>query len=89
MNVCIIGGLGFIGTHLHSALKKEGHTVHVVDTYSSRDISPSQFKMLLQDPTYSDCNIKNLEDVKRLNLPKYDIVYLFASLMIASLVQMG
>ena len=81
MNVCIIGGLGFIGTHLHSALEKEGHTVHIVDFYASRDITPNQFKLLLKDSTYSECNIKNLEDVKKLNLPKYDIVYLFASLM--------
>lgn len=81
MNICIIGGLGFIGTHLHKSLKKEGHTVHIVDFYAAQDIPYLKFKLLLHDPTYSDCDIKNLEEVKDLNLPQYDIVYLFASLM--------
>ena len=75
MNICIIGGLGFIGTHLYKRLCKDNHKVDIVD------LQREQPNHLHADSSYTYCDIKDHNKVKKLKLSEYDIVYLFASLM--------
>ena len=61
MNVLVTGGLGFVGSNLIPALKKEGHDVRVLDNLcikSPEYISKNYFELVVGD-------IRNVSDVKK------------------------
>lgn len=69
MKICVIGGAGFIGSNLVRRLRESKHHVCVVD---------------INVPVGSDvveCDVRDLDQVQRLNLPQYDAVYLYAAIM--------
>ena len=72
MNIKLIGGNGFIGSHVYNVLKKD-HDVTVIDIAKSIGNHP-----------YCHCNI--VKDIDKLNilLKEADIVYLFTAISEAS-----
>ena len=71
MKILVIGGSGFIGTHLVNCLNEEGHDVTVYDLKKSKNISANQKYIIgnILDEEKLDDAIKNVE-----------YVYLFASI---------
>ena len=70
--VCIIGGLGFLGSHLCDALKAAGHHVTVIDNESQSSVVPLN----------SSADTVHLSDAANLqfyNQVKYDYVFHCAS----------
>lgn len=78
MKYFVVGGLGFIGSHLTESLLKQGHAVTVYDNYSSGR------EWHLQD-YLGNSNLKIIRgDVKEINalseaMKGHDVVYHFAS----------
>lgn len=66
MKILIIGGAGFIGSHLAEALQKDGHEITVLNTYSERALAnlseiKNRLKLFWGDITDKDAVEKSAE----------------------------
>jgi UDP-glucose 4-epimerase len=77
MNVLIIGGNGFIGSHLVDAFLKNNHFVRVFDQFSER------FRKPLQGVDYILSSVKNISDLQN-SMIGIDIVFHLASSSVPS-----
>ena len=57
--VVVVGGAGFIGSHLTDALVAKGYDVHVLD-----NLSGGKKEMINPKATFHEKDIRNLEDIK-------------------------
>lgn len=72
MNVLIIGGNGFIGSHLVDRCIKEGDSVKVVDLY------PERFRSPIPQVDYINASVLDLEIIEK-TLKNIDVVYYLAN----------
>lgn len=77
-DVCVTGGAGFIGSHLVDALVRDGHSVTVVDDFSSG--RRENLQSVEGDVNIEDSSILDLRALSRL-IKGTDIVYHFAALL--------
>ena len=71
MKILVIGGSGFLGSHVADKLTQAGHNVTIFDTKKSKWISKKQ-KMVVGD-------VLKIDDLKKV-ISKSDVVYNFAAI---------
>lgn len=78
MNVLVVGGAGYIGSHAVYELKRAGHKVSVMDNLSTGDKSfvPNDVKLYIKDVTKKEETLEVLKD------QKFDAVMHFAAKLI-------
>lgn len=77
MNILIIGGSGFIGSHTAKKLYLEGHKITIADIRA-----PYRPNMIDVNYKYVFCDINNAPQVSKvIEQSKCDIIYLFASVI--------
>jgi nucleoside-diphosphate-sugar epimerase len=71
----IIGGAGFVGSHLAKALKDRGDEIYILDDFSRGRLSYLQHFGLEYD--YKVCDLRNYHDKENIikDLPKIDTAY--------------
>lgn len=72
MKILVTGGAGFVGTNLVKRLKKEGHTITVIDDYSI-----GKRENHIQNVRYIEMNI---EQIDKINTEEIDICFHLAGL---------
>lgn len=73
MNILILGGYGFIGSHVAQKLHKEGNKLFIVDSLANKEIDKIDIEHVFYELDITD---ERLEDVFRLN--NIDVVLHFA-----------
>lgn len=76
MNICVTGGLGFIGSHLVELLLSEGHKVVVMDNLSSESSSRANMR---EGAEYWIDDIRSINSYKYVE-EKFDTVFHLAAL---------
>src|SRR5690625_2725874 len=62
MKICVIGGSGFIGTHLIRLLRKE-HTITVIDKKVNPEFYELTIKKDIRDPQLQSINLKGYDQI--------------------------
>src|SRR3989304_4040515 len=68
MNLLIVGGLGFIGSHLSVELIQNNHKIIIIDNLSNSDITvlDSIDKITNVEPLFFQCDINDYPDLDKI-----------------------
>ena len=69
MKILIVGGLGFVGTHLINWCLRKNHTIFVIDTKKESSLGDSNKNIKI-----FNCDITKSEELKKIKLENLDLV---------------